>query len=188
MGCSTGGRQGMYAARYFPEDFDGILAGAPATNFNHLLGWTAIATLYAGLDTDNGSGRLIGPNMWKVVGEEILRQCDALDGVADGVITEPDACEFRPEELLCGGGKGKRRGWGGKSDECATPEQVEALKKIYGPLYGLNGEFVFPRLDPGSETVEAAALVFNGKPFKYADVRANSRPTLFILAVSTYTS
>ncbi|KAI5122861.1 hypothetical protein M0805_003154 [Coniferiporia weirii] len=161
LGCSTGGRQGVYSAVHHPEDFDGILAGAPATNFNHLQGWSAILTKYIGAPYPETSASFIPRALWDVVAAEVLRQCDALDGVADGIISEPDACEFRPEELLC---------ITDNASDCLTVTQVEALRNIYSPLYGPNNEILFPRFDPGAELSSLAQKVlFSGLPFLYSD-------------------
>ena len=89
-GCSTGGRQGIYAALHFPSDFDGILAGALAINFNYLIGWSAMITRYLGAPEGEKSPSFIPLELWDTITTEILRQCDGLDGVLDGVITEPD--------------------------------------------------------------------------------------------------
>ncbi|KAH8110213.1 tannase and feruloyl esterase [Phellopilus nigrolimitatus] len=152
LGCSTGGRQGVYAALHHPADFDGILAGAPATNMNHLLGHSAMLSKYNGAPNLETNPSFISPALWDVVSAEILRQCDALDGIADGIITEPDACEFRPEEIQC---------TSNTASNCLTATQVEALRKIYAPLYGLNGELLFPRFDPGAEaSPRAQSFVF----------------------------
>ncbi|KAJ6569738.1 tannase and feruloyl esterase [Mycena vulgaris] len=138
LGCSTGGRQGTQAALRFPEDFDGIVAGAPATDFNHLF---------------------LPPALWGVVSAEILRQCDALDGVVDGIITEPDACDFRPEAIQCTGSSNK-------NTSCLTAPQVETVKKIFTPLFGLNGQLVYPRYSPGAEADPVIpALTFGGDFF-----------------------
>lgn len=163
LGCSTGGRQGTYAALHYPDDFDGIIAGAPATNFHNLQGWTGMLTLHVGAPNPSESTSFIPANLWDVVGEEVLRQCDELDGVKDRVITEPDACEFRPEALQCSTKRTKN---------CLTVPQVEALRKIYEPLYGKNGELLYPRFDPGAESAPyAKSLVFGGAPFSYLEVR-----------------
>ena len=142
LGCSQGGRQGMYEALHYPEDFDGILAGAPAVNFNNLLGGIAMFAKYLGAPNRNASASYISPDLWTVVANQVLEQCDELDGVIDGIITEPDACDFRPEELLC---------VDGGTEDCLSAEQVEALRRLYSPLYGLKGEFLYPRYDPGAE-------------------------------------
>ncbi|KAJ7695354.1 tannase and feruloyl esterase [Mycena rosella] len=151
IGCSTGGRQGTQTALKYPEDFDGIIAGAPATDFNRLLHWAGTLSRYVGAPNINSAPTFITPELWKFVAQEILNQCDGIDGVVDGIITEPDACEFRPEELLCDGNG---------NSKCLTRLQVEALRKIYSPLYG-NGELIYPRFDPGSEGI--SPLLFAGK-------------------------
>ncbi|KAJ7695379.1 tannase and feruloyl esterase [Mycena rosella] len=153
VGCSTGGRQGTQTALRYPEDFDGIIAGAPATDFNRLLHWTGMLARFIGAPNPDLSPEFITPDLWKVVAQEILHQCDGIDGVVDGIITEPDACNFRPEALMCeGDGNGK----------CLTRPQAEALRKIYSPLYG-DGELIYPRFDPGSEGIYVGGATLSGK-------------------------
>jgi len=99
------------------------------------------------------SASFISPELWELVAAEVLAQCDALDGVRDGIITEPDECDFRPEALLCPSGS---------STKCLTPPQVAALRKIYAPLYD-GGELLYPRLDPGSERIYTGRATFSGE-------------------------
>lgn len=133
LACSTGGRQGLRNAQDNPEDFDGILAGAPAFNFVPLLAQGNIANEASHkLDTDD----------WALVRKEVLRQCDGLDGVHDDIISDPDACQFVPETLLCAD---KKR------PDCLSVEQVEAARTIHSPLYGQDGQLLAPRMDPGAE-------------------------------------
>ncbi|ESK89050.1 feruloyl [Moniliophthora roreri MCA 2997] len=80
LGCSTGGVQGLKSVQGFPEDFDGVVAGATAADFNALIAW---------------SGHFYG-----ITGP----RCDALDGVQDSVIEDPKLCAYDPSELLCTGG------------------------------------------------------------------------------------
>ncbi|KAF7300583.1 Carboxylic ester hydrolase [Mycena chlorophos] len=152
LGCSTGGRQGTQAALKFPEDFDGIVAGAPAHNWNHLMYWTGITARHIGSPDFWSSSAYIPPHLWKtLIVPEILRQCDTLDGVKDGIITEPDECDFQPETLLC-------RRW---PVHCLSQHQVDALRKIYAPVF-VDGKFVYPRFDPGAEADAAALALFGG--------------------------
>ncbi|KAJ7907545.1 tannase and feruloyl esterase [Mycena leptocephala] len=150
LGCSTGGRQGTQAALKFPEDFDGIVAGAPATDFNHLQGWLGFLSRYIGATSvdpaDNTSPKFLTPAEWSIVSAEILKQCDAQDGVLDGIITEPDECDFRPEAIQCVGN--------------ATTGSV---KNVFTPLFGLHGQLIYPRYSPGAEADPLAGLiVFDG--------------------------
>ncbi|KAF7344078.1 Carboxylic ester hydrolase [Mycena venus] len=157
-GCSTGGRQATQAALKHPDDFDGILAGAPAIDFNHLIFWSGILTRHIGAP-DPTSPSFIPLASWKLIGDEVLRQCDALDGIKDGIITEPDACDFRPESLLCSTDTPS------KNKFCLTLPQVEALLKIYSPLYGTAGELLYPRFDPGAEKSPLLPYLFGGQFF-----------------------
>ncbi|KAJ7099778.1 tannase and feruloyl esterase [Mycena epipterygia] len=161
LGCSTGGRQGTQAALKFPEDFDGIVAGSPATDFNHLTIWQGLLSHYVGAPISTAAPpQFLPPAAWAAVSAEILRQCDALDGVVDGVITEPDACDFRPEAIQCGEGN---------ATGCLTATQVDTVKKVYTPLFGLHGELVYPRYSPGAEADPAQSQIFGGEFFSIAD-------------------
>ncbi|KAJ7062995.1 tannase and feruloyl esterase [Mycena belliarum] len=159
VGCSTGGRQGTQTALKYPEDFDGILAGAPATDFNHLLHWTGMLARHVG--GLNGPP-IISPEMWKAIAQEVLNQCDGLDGVRDGIITEPDACDFRPEALMC---------TAEENGKCLTRPQVEALRKIYSPIYSA-GELIYPRFDPGADGafIGGPTLQFTKDWLQYAEM------------------
>ncbi|KAJ6490290.1 tannase and feruloyl esterase [Mycena vitilis] len=157
LGCSQGGRQGTQTALKYPDDFDGILAGAPATDWNHLMHWTAMMGVFIGAPNPSSSPAFIPPQLWKIVAAEVLAQCDILDGVRDSIITEPDACDFRPEALLCADGS---------NGKCLTPPQIEALRKIYAPLYD-DGELLYPRFDPGSHSLDGAGDNFNGEFPRY---------------------
>ncbi len=134
-GCSTGGRQGLKEAQMFPDDYDGIIAGAPA-NRTAISLWIAFAVL-----KDKES--YIPPAKYPMIHEAALAACDAKDGAKDGLIGDPTKCNFDPKVLLCKNGDGP---------SCLTAPQVEAAKKVYSP--GKNprtGQELFPSLVPGSE-------------------------------------
>src|SRR5205823_14251714 len=99
IGCSLGGRQGIKSAEEFPGDFDGIVAGAPAVDFNNLVSWRASFYPITGAV---GSPNFITAAMWtNLIHPEILKQCDGIDGVIDGIIEDPTLCDFRPDPLKC---------------------------------------------------------------------------------------
>lgn len=158
MGCSGGGRQGIQAANLFPDDFDGILVGAPALNFNYMSAWRASFYTYTGATNSSG---FIKSGTWQgLIHDEILKQCDKLDGVRDGILVDPALCAavFRPETLLC------------RNDNttgCLTTYQVEMVRKVFSPLYGVNGELIYPPLAPGTE-VQATQRLLSGTPFPYS--------------------
>ena len=158
LGCSTGGRQSLQTAHFYPEVFDGIVAGAPATDFNHLIAWYGMLSLFIDAANAATSPKFLTQDDWNVVTEEILRQCDHLDGIKDRIISDPDACDFRPEALLCTGNDHSR---------CLTKHQVETLRNIYSPLYGLDGKLIYPAFAPGAEAHNNSQALFTGGEFAY---------------------
>ncbi|MBF8999866.1 MULTISPECIES: tannase/feruloyl esterase family alpha/beta hydrolase [Vibrio] len=122
-GCSDGGREALMEAQRFPKDFNGIIAGAPAMNFSvqnsmhH--GW--LATVNTGKDGQP----LITADDVPLIHQAVLDQCDALDGLKDGLLSDPRQCHFNPQVLSC-----KK----GQTEQCLTQDQITALKRIYaGP-------------------------------------------------------
>jgi len=157
LGCSGGGRQGIQAADLFPGDYDGIVVGAPALNFNKMSAWRA--SFYTITGAANSSG-FITADVWQgLIHDEILKQCDELDGFKDGIITDPALCAgvFRPEALLCAG----------RSTACLTVQQVEVVREVFSPLYGVDGALIYPPLAPGAE-LQATQRLLAGTPFPYS--------------------
>jgi feruloyl esterase len=140
VGCSDGGREALMEAQRFPEDFDGIVAGAPATNWSSLIAamaWDEQALL-------GTPGSAIPPAKLPAIQKAALDACDALDGLKDGLIEDPRTCHFNPDVLAC------------KADtdtlDCLTTPQLSALKKIYaGPKDPRNSKQLYPGLAPGTE-------------------------------------
>lgn len=138
LGCSNGGRQALMEAQRFPEDFNGILAGAPANFWSHLL-TSGLWDLQA-LGVDDAS--YIPSSKLPAIAQAVNAACDAQDGVADGVLNDPRKCSFKPESMLC------------KNDDandCLTEPQIVALKKIYQGPRDASGKQIFPGFLPGGE-------------------------------------
>jgi feruloyl esterase len=134
-GCSTGGRQGLKEAQRYPDDYDGIIAGAPA-NRTALALWIAFALL-----KDQAS--YIPASKYPLVHQAVLEACDARDGVKDSLIEDPTRCHFDPKVLECKGAD---------SPSCLTTPQVEAARKIYTAATNpRTGAQLFPSLVPGTE-------------------------------------
>lgn len=149
----------MKAAEMFPGDFDGIVAGSPALDFNNLQSWRASFFPITGPPSPD----FISKSLWtNLLHDEVLNQCDGLDGVVDGTIEDPNLCSFHPEALLCGNDT---------STDCLTATQVEMVRKIFRPLYGENGNLIYPAMQPGSEIL-AAEKLYAGKPFSYSEVKS----------------
>ncbi|KAF4636645.1 hypothetical protein G7Y89_g1456 [Cudoniella acicularis] len=158
IGCSGGGRQGVHAAELFPKDFDGIVVGDPAVNFNSLYSWRAS---FYDITSQANSTNFITASLWKgLIHNEVLRQCDELDGVKDGVIENPDICHFDPKTLLCSSNSNSTQG-------CLSDSQVDIVQKVFSPMQGPNGTIAYPAMQPGSE-ISAAAGLYSGKPFAYS--------------------
>jgi hypothetical protein len=117
-GCSTGGRQGLMSAQRYPGDFDGVLAGAPVLNFVS----TVTQSLWNGLVlTDNP----VPIEKMKLVADAVYARCDTVDGLRDGLIDDPRRCDFDParDVAQCAAGEDQAT--------CLTPNQTDALKRIY---------------------------------------------------------
>jgi hypothetical protein len=137
-GCSNGGRQALMEAQRFPEDYDGILAGAPANYFTHLL-TKALADAQA---TTLDAASYIPSSKLPAIAGAVNAACDAQDGVADGILNEPDKCKFDPAVMLCKEGD---------SEKCLTAAQVTTLKKLYAGPNDAKGHLIFPGYVPGAE-------------------------------------
>jgi hypothetical protein len=136
--CSDGGREALMEAQRFPGDYDGILAGAPAYYWTHLLSaamWDMQATA---LDP---AGYIPGDKI-PAVSAAVLKACDAQDGLADGLVDDPRQCHFDPATLLC---------QGADSPACLTAPQVEALRKVYAGPQDSAGHPIFPGYPVGGE-------------------------------------
>jgi len=155
-GCSTGGRQALVAAERYPEDYDGIIAGAP---FNQSLSVPHMAWVLAANAGPAGEP-LLKRAEFDLLGAAALRACDAGDGQQDGVIGNPAACGFEPESLQCQAG--------GASAACLSPAQVQAAQRIYaGPRTTKGVAWSSGGAPPGSEFTwhEGLLAPAGGKPY-----------------------
>ena len=138
-GCSTGGRQALMEAQKYPNDYDGILAGAPAIYASRLQGMQ----VWASQTVHKGEASYIPPSKYSVIHDAVLQQCDALDGVKDGVLEDPTKCKFDLKVLACKDTD---------APSCLTSPQLEAARKLYaGPVNSKTARPLFPGLEPGSE-------------------------------------
>jgi feruloyl esterase len=148
-GCSTGGQNALMEAQRFPEDYDGILAGAPAFNRTHL----HIAALAVWQDTHANANRFILPGQMTLINQAVLAQCVGRDGGAstDQFLTDPRDCHFDPKALLCTSGK--------VPPACLTADQVTTMQNYYAGTIGpVNGQLINPGAERGNETEDVTAL------------------------------
>ena len=138
-GCSGGGRMSFMEAQRYPEDFDGIIAGAPG--YNRTDG--AFQSLGAMQATHKDPASFIPASKYPMLHKAAIDKCDAVDGLKDGLITDPRSCKFDPAVLACKGADGP---------SCLTAPQVAAAQRIYAPVVDpKTGKEIFAGLEPGSE-------------------------------------
>ncbi len=154
-GCSTGGRQGLMEAQRFPNDFDGIVAGAPV-NYYQAMNAAGVWWLqrlfkddFAGnlaVDTD-GDGSFDSVKLLDVLNDRVLEKCDANDGIRDGLLSNPMSCEFEPQQdladLMCSSSDA--------GDSCFTPAQVQTIADFYSGPLDRSGQVLYPGKALGSE-------------------------------------
>jgi hypothetical protein len=162
-GCSTGGRQGLMLAQRYPADFDGILAGAPASNLAPLGGLLQPWLIRS--NTGPGGGQVLGSEKLPALHAAVVGAC----GDSHGIVADPRQCGFDPAAIRCAAGT--------DSPACLTPVQVTAVRAFYrgptdaagrslyngGMTYGSElgwlGGFVGPAADPGAPGDTFAALI-----------------------------
>ena len=136
-GCSTGGRQALILAQRFPEDFDGIVAGAPVLNFTGtMIGYTKMAQAFAAAPIPYAK--------LATLAARINAHCDERDGLKDGLIDDPRRCDFRPARDL------PKCAEGADNVDCFTAGQVGTLEKIYSDLI-VQGKRFYPGWPVGAE-------------------------------------
>jgi hypothetical protein len=128
IGCSNGGRQALIEASRFPEDYDGIVSGAPAIALTDVTG-----SMINAIQAQMPPGTAIRPEQASLLQGEALKQCDAADGQTDGLIADPRACKFDASKLACGVSD---------SPQCFTQPQVKALERIHAGARDKAGRFV----------------------------------------------
>ncbi len=129
--CSNGGRQALMEGQRYPEDYDGIISGAPANHWTHLLALAA-ANMQA---TAGNAAAYIPQAKLPAIQATALAACDKTDAVEDGVVENPAACRFDSAALLC---KAE------ETSKCLTEAQMKALKQLYDGLRDRKGKLLYP--------------------------------------------
>ncbi len=133
-GCSQSGHHGIMEMQRYPEDYDGIVAGAPASDWTG----TLAAEANAALAQSNTSGAGIPRPLLAEVGKKVLQVCDGQPGVdqlVDGVLDDPRKCKFDPSVMQCGA-------VGANPAACLSAPQVQALRLSLNGRYKTTGELV----------------------------------------------
>lgn len=150
-GCSTGGRQALIEVTKFPEDFDGVLAGAPANPHIYL----HAAGVERAIELMNNPQGALSEAKVELLHNAVMKQCDALDGVTDGVLENPRKCHFDPETLLCKGAD---------SNDCLTAAQLKTVQIVYSDVKTKKGEIVWTGFERGAELQIAALKTIPTQP------------------------
>ncbi|KAI1842424.1 hypothetical protein JX266_011319 [Neoarthrinium moseri] len=161
-GCSTGGRQGLRQVQIDPDSFDGVIIGAPGWYTTNLNTWFTKAGIYNLPETDP---KHIPFNLFSTMADLVIRQCDMLDGVYDGIVSLPDACVPDWTEILCSNPDAD-------PSACLTEAQASTPPNVYGDFVSSSGELIHPGLSPGCEGQWFAVLNFtNTSPFGFNYIR-----------------
>lgn len=138
-GCSMGGHDALVQAQRYPEDFDGIVARAPAGNaVGLMLQFHRIAVRMAVPE------QVPGPAQRTLLARAVLAQCDALDGLEDGIVSRPEACAFDPRSLLCGTA-------GAPAEACLSEAQLATVEAIATPMATADGRWTHAGYPYGGE-------------------------------------
>jgi len=141
-GCSTGGREGMILSQRYPMAFNGIISGDPAmrTGLSNLAIGKWIPVAFNQIAPKDAQGtpmitQALSDSDRTLIMDALVKRCDGKDGVVDGLISDPLACDFDPAVLTC---------QEGKSESCLAPQKVAAIKKALGGPKTTNGVQVYP--------------------------------------------
>jgi feruloyl esterase len=176
QGCSTGGRQGLAEAQRYPDDYDGVIAGAPVyTPLVYSNAILRVQAFHAKPESNLTAAQV------PLIQKAVLAACDALDGVSDGILTDPRACTWDPGELECKSGA---------QGECLTPAQVATVRRVYAGVKTKDGQYAAMPIMRGGESDWVARMVGTpdmpngvnarlGAPFMSYIVKADPRYDIF---------
>ena len=145
QGCSTGGRQGLAEVQRYPDDYDGVIAGAPV--YSPMVYSNAILRVQAFHARPDSN---LQPAHVPLIQKAVLAACDMKDGVADGILTDPRACTWDPGELECKAGA---------AADCLTKAQVETVRRVYSGVKTKSGKYAAMPLMRGGESDWVARMI-----------------------------
>ena len=141
QGCSTGGRQGLAEVQRYPEDYDGVIAGAPVyTPVTYSNAMLRVQMFHARAESN------LDPAHVPLIRDAVLAACDATDGLADGILTDPRTCDWDPAELQCATSSGA------SGAACLSAAQVETVRRAYSGVRMRDGRFAAMPLMRGGES------------------------------------
>jgi feruloyl esterase len=155
-GCSTGGRQGLMEAQRYPKDFDGIIAGDPP------FGFTGLSVIFHGwpawVNRDAEGELVLSNDKVTLIKETVYEACDGLDGVIDGVISDPRVCTWDPltsePSILCEDGE--------DTPDCLTIAEANVVQKLYDAPRDIDGNVIYPGGRPRGTEGDWSGLLGSG--------------------------
>ena len=151
-GCSTGGRQGMMEAQRFPEDFEGIIAGAPV--WNQTQNNPFFGSWGGRVNTDKDGKPILDAKKIPLIHDAVLAACDVRDGLKDGLLMDPRQCRWDPGTIVCKGATGTN---------CLSAAEVDVVRQIYDGPKDPAGTALFWGMQRGSEDQWRGWLGSDGK-------------------------
>jgi len=147
QGCSTGGRQGLAEVQRYPDDYDGVIAGAPVyTPLTYANAMLRVQMFHARPESN------LKPEQVPLIRDAVLAACDMNDGVADGILTDPRTCTWDPSALQCSAS-------GAAGATCLSAAQVETVRKAYAGVKMSDGRFAAMPLMRGGESDWVARMI-----------------------------
>jgi tannase/feruloyl esterase len=137
-GCSTGGRQGLVAVQRFPAEYDGLVIGAPAINWDRFIP----AELWPQVVMNKTVGAPINATKLNAATKAAVVACDGNDAVTDGIINDPRKCTYDPAALVCKAGEDPAN--------CLSPQEADAIRKIWNGPTSTSGQRLWFGLERGT--------------------------------------
>ncbi|VUC25210.1 unnamed protein product [Clonostachys rosea] len=158
VGCSTGGRQGLSTATHYPNDFDGMVVGAPGVEWIRIVTqWYLMAQRFGWPNTN--ASEYVSFEQFQAIASKIVELYDEVDGVKDGILDNPSHLHVDPQLFACGTGILN-------SSLCLkNAQQVRSFRLAYQPMVDLEGNFVYPGFPFGVDVTSFAQNEVNGSAF-----------------------
>ncbi|WP_211244558.1 tannase/feruloyl esterase family alpha/beta hydrolase [Actinospica robiniae] len=152
-GCSDGGREALIEAQRYPTDFNGIVAGSPASVQTELNAFEEAWNAQANTAAD-GTAIIANADL-APLHDAVLKACGSATDVALGYLSDPLACKWNPAGIACKTGQTSTA-----SDYCLTAAQVETVNKLYSGPTDAQGQLLYPGYEVrGSELNWAGWIV-----------------------------
>lgn len=140
-GCSKGGQAGVMAAQRYPDDFDGVIARGPTIDYSGVNILHCAKNARAVYNRDGSIN--IDVSKYQLIRDAVIKHCDPVDGLKDGLISNPLGCDFDASMLACKGGR--------EDASCLNPAEVAAVRQIHGPVRDGSGNIIYPATSFGTE-------------------------------------